>query len=148
MTIEIRVKVLSSCHENSRVVITGYVRAGLDRRTLLKGAAAAATAGVSAPLLGACANTGSGSKDVVRVFTQTGPPIASAVAASAAEFKKKTGVTVELMTAPFGQLYTKVLADMVTAGGSYDVVLAASSWLGDLQGFVVDLTKRVKNDRS
>ncbi len=35
---------------------------------------------------------------------------------------------------------------MVTAGGSYDVVLAASSWLGDLQGFVVDLTNRVEND--
>jgi multiple sugar transport system substrate-binding protein len=121
---------------------------GLDRRTLLKGAAAAATAGVTAPLLGACANTGGGSKDVVRVFTQTGPPIASAVAASAAEFKKRTGVTVELTTAPFGDLYTKLLADMVTAGGSYDVVLAASSWLGDLQGFVVDLTSRVKNDRS
>ena len=121
---------------------------GLDRRAFLKGAAAAATAGVATPMLGACTNTGGGSKDVLRVFTQTGPPIASAVAASAAEFKKRTGVTVQLTTAPFGQLYTKVLADFVTKGDSYDVVLAASSWLGDLQGFVVDLTDRVKNDTS
>ena len=121
----------------------------IDRRAFLKGAAALAAVGAGAPLLDACGSGGgSGSKGTLRVFTQTGPPIASAVAASADEFKKKTGVTVKLITAPFGQLYTKTLADFQTGGGSYDVVLAASSWLGDMHSFVEDLTDRVKKDKS
>ena len=124
------------------------LRDDIGRRTFLKGAAGLAAAGVGLPLLDACGAGGGGDKNTLRVFTQTGPPIASAVAASAAEFKKKTGVTVKLITAPFGQLYTKTLADFQTGGGSYDVVLAASSWLGDLQAFVEDLTDRVKNDSS
>src|SRR5690242_7867423 len=121
------------------------LQAGIDRRTFLKGAAAVAATGTGVSLLDAC-SSGSSGADTLRVFTQTGPPIASAVAASAAPFKKKTGVKVELITAPFGQLYTKTLADFTTGGGSYDVVLCASSWLGDLHTFVVDLTDRVKND--
>lgn len=120
----------------------------IDRRAFLKGTAALAATGAGASLLGACSSAGSGDKSTLRVFTQTGPPIASAVTASAAEFKRRTGVTVKLITAPFGQLYTKTLADFQTGGGSYDVVLAASSWLGDLQSFVVDITDRVKKDTS
>ncbi|HEX6514812.1 MAG TPA: extracellular solute-binding protein [Nocardioidaceae bacterium] len=123
------------------------LQAGMDRRSFLKGAAAVAAAGAGVPLLDAC-GSGGGESGTLRVFTQTGPPIASAVAASAAPFKKKTGVKVELITAPFGQLYTKTLADFTTGGGSYDVVLCASSWLGDLHPFIVDLTDRVKNDSS
>jgi multiple sugar transport system substrate-binding protein len=124
------------------------LRDSINRRAFLKGAAAVTAAGAGFPLLDACSSSGSGDKNTLRVFTQTGPPIASAVAASAAEFKKRTGVTVKLITAPFGQLYTKTLADFQTGGGSYDVVLAASSWLGDLHSFVVDLTDRVKKDKS
>lgn len=62
--------------------------------------------------------------------------------------QKKTGVTVKLIIAPFGQLYTKTLADFQTGGGSYDVVLAASSWLGDLQAFIVDITDPVHKDKA
>jgi multiple sugar transport system substrate-binding protein len=123
-------------------------RDSFDRRTLLKGAAGFAAAGAGATLLDACGSGGSGDKNTLRVFTQTGPPIASAVAASAAPFKSKHGVDVKLITAPFGQLYTKTLADFQTGGGSYDVCLVASSWLGDLHGFVEDLTDRVKSDKS
>ncbi|MGH3414427.1 MAG: extracellular solute-binding protein [Marmoricola sp.] len=121
--------------------------ASIGRRAFLKGSAAIAAAGAAAPLLDACGGSG-GSTKTLRVFTQTGPPIASAVAASAAEFKRRTGVSVQLITAPFGQLYTKTLADFETGGGSYDVVLCASSWLGDLHPFIEDITDRVKNDKS
>ncbi|MBO0813303.1 MAG: extracellular solute-binding protein, partial [Microlunatus sp.] len=121
----------------------------IDRRSLLKGAAAVAATGFGGTLLSSCGGSGgSGNSKELRVFTQTGPPIASAVEASAPGFKKETGVSVKLITAPFGQLYTKTLADFQTGGGSYDVVLCASSWLGDLNAFVVDLTDRVKNDKS
>ncbi len=82
------------------------------------------------------------------VITQDGPPIASAVAAAAAPFKKLTGATVKLITAPFGDLYTKTLADFVTGGGTYDVILNPSSWLGDYSPYVVDLTSMIHKDAS
>ena len=53
--------------------------------------------------------------ETLTVITQDGPPIASAVAASAAPFKKLTGATVKLITAPFGDLYTKTIADFLRA---------------------------------
>jgi multiple sugar transport system substrate-binding protein len=82
------------------------------------------------------------------VITQSGPPIASAVQASAAPFKKLTGANVKLITAPFGELYTKTIANFVTGGSTYDVVLGASSWLGDYNPYVVDLTPLIKKDKS
>lgn len=82
------------------------------------------------------------------IITQDGPPIASAVAAAAAPFKKLTGANVKLITAPFGDLYTKTIADFVTGGGTYDVILNPSSWLGDYAPYVVDLTTMIHNDHS
>jgi multiple sugar transport system substrate-binding protein len=82
------------------------------------------------------------------VITQSGPPIASAVQASMAPFKKLTGATVKLITAPFGDLYTKTIANFVTGGHAYDVILGASSWLGDYNPYVVDLTSMIHKDHS
>lgn len=118
----------------------------LDRRGFLKVAAVTGASAAGLPTLAGCSDSGDSSG--LTVFTQTGPPIASAVTASAAPFKKKHGVQVDLVTAPFGQLYTKTVADFQTGGGSYDVVLCASSWLGDLHPFIEDLTDRVKGDSS
>ncbi|MGH8868486.1 MAG: extracellular solute-binding protein [Actinomycetes bacterium] len=120
---------------------------GMDRRAFLRGAAGVGAMAAGLPAVGAC-SSGSGEGGPLTVFTQTGPPIASAVGASAAPFKAKHGTGVDLLTAPFGQLYTKTLADFQTGGGSYDVVLCASSWLGDLHPFIEDLTDKVKADRS
>lgn len=147
---------MTSCNENfgkvHSMTTTGVAADLINRRTILKGAAAAGATGLGGTLLTSCNNSsgngGSSKPTELRVFTQTGPPIASAVTASAAPFKKMTGVDVKLITAPFGQLYTKTLADFQTGGGSYDIVLCASSWLGDLHSFVVDLTDRVKADKS
>jgi multiple sugar transport system substrate-binding protein len=120
----------------------------MNRRGFLRAAAAVGAAGAGLPALDACSSSGS-SDNGLTVFTQTGPPIASAVTASAAPFKAKhKGASVKLVTAPFGQLYTKTLADFETGGGSYDVVLCASSWLGDLHPFILDLTDRIKKDSS
>lgn len=120
----------------------------MRRRDFLRGmAATGAAVAASGAGLTACGSSGSGGgSDSLRVFTQTGPPIASAVTASAAPFKKKNGTDVKLLTSPFGQLYTKILADFETGGGAYDVVLCASSWLGDLHPFIEDLTDRIKGD--
>ncbi|HEX3811666.1 MAG TPA: extracellular solute-binding protein [Mycobacteriales bacterium] len=119
----------------------------MKRRDFFKSMAAGAALSAGGGVLEACSSD-SGKSGPLRVFTQTGPPIASAVTASAAPFKKQTGTGVELLTSPFGQLYTKILADFETGGNSYDVVLCASSWLGDLHPFVIDLTDRVKSDKA
>lgn len=86
--------------------------------------------------------------ETLTVITQDGPPIASAVADAAAPFKKLTGANVKLITAPFGDLYTKTMANFVTGGGSYDVILNPSSWLGDYSSYVLDLTSMIRKDSS
>lgn len=82
------------------------------------------------------------------VITQDGPPIASAVTAAAGPFQKLTGASVKLITAPFGDLYTKTMANFVTGGGSYDAILNPSSWLGDYSSYVIPLTSYIKADKS
>jgi multiple sugar transport system substrate-binding protein len=86
--------------------------------------------------------------ETLTVITQDGPPIASAITDSIAPFKNLTGATVKLITAPFGDLYTKTMANFVTGGGSYDAILNPSSWLGDYAPYVVDLTDMIRKDKS
>jgi multiple sugar transport system substrate-binding protein len=86
--------------------------------------------------------------ETITVITQSGPPIASAVQDSMAPFQKLTGAKVKLITAPFGDLYTKTIANFVTGGSTYDVILGASSWLGDYNPYVVDLTSMIHKDAS
>ena len=86
--------------------------------------------------------------ETLTVITQSGPPIASAVQASMAPFKKLTGATVKLQTAPFGELYTKTIQNFITGGSAFDVILGASSWLGDYYPYVVDLSPFIKKDHS
>ena len=47
------------------------------------------------------------------------------------EFEKLTGVKVNLIPLPYGDLYTKQLQDHLTGGGAYDVITFAPSWLID-----------------
>ena len=86
--------------------------------------------------------------ETLTVITQDGPPIASAVTDATAPFKNLTGADVKLITAPFGDLYTKTIANFVTGGGSYDVILNPSSWLGDYAPYIVDLTDMIRKDTS
>ncbi len=86
--------------------------------------------------------------ETLTVITQSGPPIASAVQASMEPFKKLTGATVKLITAPFGDLYTKTIQNFVTGGNAYDIILGASSWLGDYNPYVVDLSSYIQKDKS
>jgi multiple sugar transport system substrate-binding protein len=117
----------------------------MRRREFLQSMAALGLGAASGTGLTAC---GGGGGKTLTVITQDGPPIASAVSASIEPFKKQTGATVKLITAPFGDLYTKTMANFVSGGGSYDVILNPSSWLGDYAPNVVDLTGRIKKDTS
>ncbi|HKO23528.1 MAG TPA: extracellular solute-binding protein [Chloroflexota bacterium] len=84
----------------------------------------------------------------LNVTTQTGPYIASAVQDAAKPFFDMTGAKINLITSPFGNLYTKVLASFIAGTSSYDVVLGASAWMGDFQPYVMDLTSRITGDKS
>lgn len=136
----------------------------LKRREFLERMAALgvglAASGTGLTLLDGCTSSSSSSTNVKKavsnnfngqtltVITQTGPPIASAVQDSMAPFKKATGATVKLITAPFADLYTKTIENFVTGGNAYDVVLGASSWLGDYNPYVVDLSPFIAKDTS
>jgi len=86
--------------------------------------------------------------ETLNVTTQTGPPLASAVEAAVAPFKKLTGAKINLITTPFSALYTKTIANFATGGGAYDAIINPSSWLGDYAPYVVDLTSMIHKDAS
>jgi multiple sugar transport system substrate-binding protein len=129
---------------------------GMKRREFLQRMAAlslgAAASGSGLTLLDPERAFAAGSREhagqTLTVITQDGPPIASAVTAAAAPFEKLTGAKVKLITAPFSALYTKTLANFVSGGGTYDVILNPSSWLGDYAPYVLDLTSMIHKDAS
>jgi multiple sugar transport system substrate-binding protein len=84
----------------------------------------------------------------LNVTTQTGPYIASAVQAAEKPFYDMTGAKINLITSPFGDLYSKVLASFITGSGAYDVILGASAWMGDFLPYIRDLTPLIKKDKS
>jgi multiple sugar transport system substrate-binding protein len=127
----------------------------VKRRDFLKQAAAAGVGAVAAgtgltlidPSLPARASR-EHAGETLTLITQNGPPIASAVTDAMEPFKKLTGATVKLVTAPFGSLYTKTLQNFITHGSAYDIILGASSWLGDYNPYIVDLTPFIAKDKS
>ena len=85
---------------------------------------------------------------VVNVMTFTGPQIAEPLQRRAPDFKKLTGATINVVTVPFSDLYTKLLADFATGTNSIDAMVFAPQWMGDyIQAeYLEDLTDRIKAD--
>ncbi|HEY3085025.1 MAG TPA: extracellular solute-binding protein [Candidatus Dormibacteraeota bacterium] len=111
---------------------------------------------VGVGLIAACgggSNTSSSQKFsgvTVRVVTFTGPQIAEPLQRRAPDFSRATGARVEIITVPFSDLYQKLLTDFATKTNSYDATVFDPQWMGDYvpQGYLEDLTDRVKNDSS
>jgi len=82
------------------------------------------------------------------VFTQNPPYIAKPVQMFAPKWEAATGGKIRLVTAPFGELYTKMMSAFALGTGVYDVVIFASAWLGDFAGnrYLLDLSDRIKAD--
>lgn len=85
---------------------------------------------------------------VVNVMTFTGPQIAEPLQRRAPDFKRLTGATINVVTVPFSDLYTKLLADFATGTNSIDAMVFAPQWMGDyIQAeYLEDLTDRIKAD--
>jgi len=83
------------------------------------------------------------------VITQNPPYIAKPVQMFAPEWEKRTGGKINLVTAPFGEIYSKLMSSFTLGTGAYDLSLFASAWMGDFAGnkYLLDLTDRIKADK-
>jgi multiple sugar transport system substrate-binding protein len=50
------------------------------------------------------------------------------------EFEKATGAKLEIVEVPFAEHFPKLLTDLTTGTGQYDISVAGAWWLGDLVG--------------
>lgn len=84
----------------------------------------------------------------VNVMTFTGPQIAEPLQRHAPEFKALTGATINVITVPFSDLYTKLLTDFVTSTNSVDAAVFAPQWMVDYAdpGYLEDLSSRIEAD--
>jgi multiple sugar transport system substrate-binding protein len=84
----------------------------------------------------------------VNVMTFTGPQIAEPLQRRAPDFKKLTGATINVITVPFSDLYTKLLTDWATGTNSIDAAVFAPQWMADYvePGYLEELTNRIAND--
>jgi multiple sugar transport system substrate-binding protein len=82
------------------------------------------------------------------VMTFTGPQIAEPLQRRAPDFKELTGATINVVTVPFSDLYSKLLTDFATATNSIDGMVFAPQWMGDYiePGYLEDITERVNAD--
>lgn len=81
------------------------------------------------------------------VFTQSPPYIAKPVRMFAPEWEARTGGKINLVTAPFGELYSKLMSSFALGVG-VDLTLFASAWLGDFASnrYLMDLSDRIRAD--
>ncbi|CAN5786790.1 extracellular solute-binding protein [soil metagenome] len=72
------------------------------------------------------------SGETIRIFTFAGNPfIEGPVRLHAPMFEELTGATVEIITAPFADLYTKAQQVAQTGSGEFDVLLLSNTWVAD-----------------
>jgi multiple sugar transport system substrate-binding protein len=84
------------------------------------------------------------------VMTFTGPQIAEPLQRRAPDFKELTGATINVVTVPFSDLYSKLLTDFATGTNSIDGTVFAPQWMVDYiePGYLEDLTDRVNADQA
>jgi multiple sugar transport system substrate-binding protein len=82
------------------------------------------------------------------VVTFTGPQIAEPLQRRAPDFKELTGATINVVTVPFSDLYSKLLTDFATGTNSIDGMVFAPQWMVDYiePGYLEDITERVNAD--
>jgi multiple sugar transport system substrate-binding protein len=84
------------------------------------------------------------------VMTFSGPQIAEPLQRRAPDFKELTGATINVVTVPFSDLYSKLLTDFATGTNSIDGMVFAPQWMVDFiePGYLEDLTERVNADEA
>jgi ABC-type glycerol-3-phosphate transport system substrate-binding protein len=139
-------------HEEKRAVFAPPAReTTLTRRRFLQTTVAASIATATVPLFG------------TRVARAAGKPFAGVTLVVVSDFglikylaknppalqkyQEKTGMTVKAVVIPYDDLLQKIMVDLSSGGGSYDVVLPDGAWAGQVMasGFVIPLNKFIED---
>ena len=78
------------------------------------------------------------------IGTQTGPYIASALTAAAAEWKKQTCGTVNVVEFPWSELYPKIATTLAGGEDTFDAVTFAPAWTPDFTPFLTEMPAAMK----
>jgi len=105
---------------------------------------------LSLPLISGQAMAGKYDGVTINVMTFTGPQIAEPLQRRAPDFKKLTGATINVVTVPFSDLYTKLLTDWAMGTNSIDAAVFAPQWMADYvgPGYLEDLSPRIAKDKA
>jgi len=84
----------------------------------------------------------------IKVFTQTPPYIAKPVQMFRADWEKKTGGKITLITSPWGELYTKMFSSLAFGEKMFDITIFPSPWLPEFasKGFFAQLDQFIEKD--
>jgi len=80
----------------------------------------------------------------LKVSTQNGPAIASALQAAGKLWEEKTCGKVEVVEFPFGDLYTKFLTAMSQQTGDFDVIGFVPAWVPDFAPFLSTMPAEIQ----
>ncbi|MCC6313860.1 MAG: extracellular solute-binding protein, partial [Thermomicrobiales bacterium] len=70
----------------------------------------------------------------VIVFSLSPPPISSPIQAFGPQWEAATGAKINLVTYPFGEVFEKLRAGLVTGGHTFDLVNYQAVWAADIAG--------------
>ncbi|WP_299619783.1 ABC transporter substrate-binding protein [Pelagibius sp.] len=80
----------------------------------------------------------------LKVGSQTGPFIASAMQAAGEGWEKQTCGKVEVVEFPFGELYPKYLTAMVAGEAAFDVITFAPAWTPDFAPYLSEMPEKIR----
>ena len=91
--------------------------------------------GIKEDIPGVCSYASIDAKDYtgheITILTHAVPVMGEPVALHSKQFEELTGGTVNVVHAPFGELYHKVMIPFQTGQHIYDIVYGGSYWIGD-----------------
>ena len=91
--------------------------------------------GIKEDVPGPCSYAATDAKDYtgheITILTHAVPVMGEPVALHSKQFEELTGGTVNVVHAPFGELYQKVMIPFQTGQHVYDIVYGGSYWIGD-----------------
>ena len=111
---------------------------GLTRRAALQGAAALALGGVVAPRPSGAASADFKGKAVV---VAVGSFMSSGIAMFKDQWEARTGVRIQIVEIPFGDLYQRLFTAFTSGAHQFDVAIYASNWIPEFAqaGHIISL---------
>ena len=107
--------------------------------------------GIKEDIPGICSYASIDAKDYtgheITILTHAVPVMGEPVALHSKQFEELTGGTVNVVHAPFGELYHKVMIPFQTGQHVYDIVYGGSYWIGDLAPHLASVPAKISRYR-